>query len=73
MLYVLIGLVVALALISGFEYAELRVVRAERKAELADLKEANSILADKNWFLRHQNKELASQLKKLGNIEEGLN
>lgn len=73
MLYILLVLVVVLALVSGFEYAELRVVRAERKAEVADLKEANHILADKCDYLLNRNKELSSRMEKLNSIKEGLN
>lgn len=73
MLYVLLILVVALALISGAEYAMVRVVRAERKAEVAELKEANRTLADKCNHLHRENKELCTRLEKLCEIKEVLN
>ena len=73
MLYVLIGLVVVLALICGAEYATLRVVRAERRAEVAELKEANHILTDKCGYLHRENRELAGRLASLDSIKEGLN
>ena len=73
MLYVLLSLVVALALVSGFEYATLRVVRAERKAEAAELKEANRILTDKNCFLVNKNKELTEHIERMACIKEGIN
>lgn len=47
MVYVLLVLVVALALIAGAEYAMLRVVKAEHKAQIATLKCANVTLARK--------------------------
>lgn len=61
MLYVLIGLVVVLALVSGVEYAMLRVANAEHKAEVAKLKYANLVLARK---LENNNK--------LNGIKEGI-
>ena len=61
MLYVLIGLVVVLAMVSGAEYAMLRVAKAEHKAEVAKLKYANIILARK---LENHNK--------LNGIKEGI-
>lgn len=73
MLYVLIGLVVVLALASGFEYAMLRVVRAERKAEVATLREANRVLSDKCDFLYNKNKELSAQIERMAAIKEGIN
>lgn len=65
MLYVLIGLVVVLALVSGAEYATLRVVRAERKAQVAELKSANKTLTDKYI-------ELQTRMIKLESIKEGI-
>ena len=73
MLYVLIGLVVVLAMVSGAEYAMLRVARAERKAEAAVLKEANRILTDKNCYLLEKNKELKAQIERMAAIKEGIN
>lgn len=73
MLYVLIGLVVVLALISGAEYAMLRVARAERRAEVAELKTANKNLAEKNKVLCDKNKELAERMVRLENIKEAQN
>ena len=61
MLYILIGLVVVLAMVSGAEYAMLRVARAEHRAEVAQLKHANIVLAKK---LENHNK--------LNSIKEGL-
>lgn len=45
MLYVLLILVVALAMVAGAEYAMLRVAKAEHKAEVAKLRYANMVLA----------------------------
>lgn len=73
MLYVLIGLVVVLAMVSGAEYAMLRVARAERKAEAAVLKEANRVLTDKNCYLLNKNKELNAQIERMAAIKEGIN
>lgn len=73
MLYVLLSLVVVLALVSGFEYATLRVVRAERKAEIVELKETNRILTDKNCFLVNKNKELTERIERMADIKEGIN
>lgn len=61
MLYVLLILVVVLALISGAEYAMLRVAKAEHKAELSQLKYANIVLARK-----------LENLNKLNGIKEGI-
>ena len=72
MLYVLIGLVVVLALVSGAEYAMLRVVRAERKAEVAVLRESNRVLTDKNCHLFNKNKELSAQIERMAAIKEGI-
>ncbi len=73
MLYVLLILVVALALVSGAEYAMLRVAKAEHKVEVAKLKEENRNFADRFTYLLNRNKELSSRLEKLSSIEEGLN
>ena len=62
MLYVLLFLVVVLAMVSGAEYAMLRVAKAENKAEVAKLKLANIALARK----------LESH-DKLSGIKEGIN
>jgi hypothetical protein len=62
MLYVLLILVVALAMVSGVEYAMLRVAKAEHKAEVARLKYANVILARK-----------IESHNKLNSIKEGVN
>ena len=61
MLYVLIGLVVVLAMVSGAEYAMLRVSSAERKAEVAKLKYANIVLARK-----------LESYNKLNGVKEGI-
>jgi hypothetical protein len=73
MLYVLIGLVVVLALVSGFEYATIRMVKAERRAELAELKNGNLILADKCRMLAKKNDELSERLAFMENMGEALN
>ena len=72
MLYVLLILVVVLALVSGAEYAILRVVKAERKAEVAELKEANRTLAEKCKYLCNKNKELSAQVERMAAIKEGI-
>lgn len=61
MLYVLLILVVVLAVVAGAEYAMLRVVSAEHKAEVAKLRYANIVLARK--IERHD---------KLNGIKEGI-
>ena len=61
MLYVLLILVVALAVVAGAEYAMLRVANAEHKAEVAKLRYANIVLARK---LESHNK--------LNGIKEGI-
>lgn len=71
MMYVLIGLVVVLALISGAEYAMLRVAKAERRAEVAELKTENRKLKDKCDSLCNRNKELAERMVRLESIKEG--
>lgn len=68
MLYVLIGLVVVLAIISGAEYAMLRVAKAERRAEVAELKTANKHLTEKYQVVCDKNKELASRMVRLESI-----
>lgn len=68
MLYVLLILVVTLAFVSGFEYAALRVARAERRAEVAELKNANLTIAEKCRMLCKQNEELEKQLALLENM-----
>ena len=72
MLYVLLSLVVALALVSGAEYAMLRIVKAERKAEVAELKNTNYSLTKKCMFLSEENKELSARMVSLEGIKEGL-
>ena len=61
MLYVLLILVVVLAIISGAEYAMLRVAKAEHKAEVAKLKYANIILVRK-----------LESYHKLNDVKEGI-
>ena len=61
MLYVLIGLAVVMAMVSGAEYAMLRVAKAEHKAEVAKLKYANMVLARK-----------VENYNKLNGIKEGI-
>ena len=73
MLYVLLSLVVTLALVSGFEYATIRVVKAERRAELAELKSGNLILAEKCRVLTKKNDELAERLAFMENMGEVIN
>ena len=70
MMYVLVGLVVGLALVSGAEYAMLRVARAERRAEVAELKRANREYKDKCDVLSEKNKELAARMVRLESIKE---
>lgn len=62
MLYVLLILVVVLAMVSGAEYAMLRVAKADHKAEVATLKHANLVLARK-----------VESFNKLNDIKEGIN
>ena len=71
MMYVLVGLVVGLALVSGAEYAMLRVARAERRAEVAELKRENRNLKDKCDVLSEKNKELSARMVRLESIKEG--
>ena len=71
MMYVLIGLVVGLALVSGAEYAMLRVARAERKAEVAELKRYNRDLKDKYEIVCEKNKEICTRMVRLESIKEG--
>ena len=73
MLYVLLILVVALAVISGAEYAMLRVVKAERRAEVAELRNANYKISAKCRTLCIENTELQEQLARMENIKEGIN
>ena len=73
MLYVLLSLVVVLALVSGFEYATIRVVKAERRAEVAELKQANFTIADKCRMLTKKNEELAERLAFMENMGEAIN
>ena len=72
MMYVLIGLVVVLALVSGAEYAMLRVARAERKAEVAELKYANDVLKRKLVAVVKENKEMADRIDKRNSLKEGM-
>lgn len=73
MLYVLLILVVVLALVSGAEYAMLRVAWAERRAEVAELKNANLSITERCKELTNKNKVLCERMKKLESIKEGLN
>lgn len=73
MLYILLTLVVALAVVCGAEYATLRVVKAEHEAEVAKHKEANRILGDKLEYLANENRELCNRMEKMNRIKEGLN
>lgn len=73
MLYVLLILVVVLAGISGAEYAMLRVVRAERRAEVAELKNANYKISAKCRTLSIENAELTERFARMECVEEGLN
>ena len=61
MLYVLLILVVGLALVGGAEYAMLRIMQAEHKAQVATLKAENVSL-----------KRKLDSYNKLNNIKEGL-
>ena len=72
MLYVLLILVVALALVSGAEYAMLRVVMAERRAEVAELKNANQNIADKCKVLCKENAKLTDRIARMESIKEGI-
>ena len=72
MLYVLLILVVVLALVSGAEYAMLRVAKAERRAEVAELKNANHTLGDKCKALCKDNAKLAERIARMESVEEGL-
>ena len=72
MVYFLLVLVVVLALVSGAEYAMLRVVRAERRAEVAELKNANHTLADKCKALSRENGKLTERIARMENIKEGI-
>ncbi len=73
MLYVLLILVVAMAVISGAEYAMLRVVKAERRAEVAELKNDNHNLTEKCRALCKENAKLTEHLARMENIKEGIN
>ena len=72
MLYVLIGLVVALALISGAEYAMLRIEKAEHKAEVAKLKadivKCQQLAGDIGKLYA----EAQDRLHRLENVREGI-
>lgn len=70
MMYVLVGLAVGMALVCGAEYAMLRVARAERRAEVAELKRENRNLKDKCDALVEKNKELAARMVRLESIKE---
>lgn len=72
MLYVLLVLVVALALVSGVEYALLRIARAERKADVAKLRDENIKLTRKCKALCKENEELSKRMVRLDNVKEGL-
>ena len=72
MLYVLLFLVVALALVCGAEYAMLRVEKAERKAEVIELREANRVYNEKCGYLLNKNKELSAQIERMAAIKEGI-
>ena len=61
MLYVMLILVVGLALVGGAEYAMLRIMQAEHKAQVATLKAENVSL-----------KRKLDSYNKLNNIKEGL-
>lgn len=73
MLYVLLILVVVLAVISGAEYAMLRVVRAERRAAVAELENANYKATKKLGALIDENAKLTEHLARMESIKEGLN
>lgn len=62
MLYVLLGLVVALALVAGAEFAMLKVFNAEYRAEVAGLKLKNAELERK-----------IKDTSRLSGVKEGLN
>lgn len=62
MLYVLLSLVVALALVSGAEYAMIKVYNAEYRAEIAKLRGKNSELENK-----------VCELSRINSIKEGIN
>lgn len=73
MLYVLLILVVVLALVSGAEYAMLRVARAEHRADVAELKNTNNTITEKCKVLADKNKVLCERIEKMDSIKEGLN
>ena len=73
MMYVMLILVVALALISGAEFALVKCLRAEAKASTAELRYENHMLKEKVKVLFDKNNELNKQMVKLSNIKEGVN
>lgn len=73
MLYVLLILVVVLALISGVECALLMVSKAERRAEVAELKNANHNITRKCKALLEEKTALEERLARMDRVKEGLN
>ena len=72
MLYVLLILVVVLALVCGVQFAFIKCMRADYKAEVASLKYDRVMLERKLMALLKENNEQAQRLTKLGSIKEGL-
>lgn len=72
MLYVLLALVVALALIGGVECALLMVVKAERRAEVAELKNTIHTISGKCRLLREENAELTERMARMDRVKEGM-
>ena len=65
MIYILLILVIALALVSGFEFAFIKYISADYRAEISALK-YEKLVAERKAA------ELKQRLEKMGNIKEGL-
>ena len=65
MIYILLALVVALALVSGFELAIIKCLGADYRAEV-------SVLKYEKLVLERKVADLKQRLNKMGNVKEGL-
>lgn len=73
MVFVLLFLVVVLAMASGALYMMLKVAKAERREEVAELRNANLNIANKCRVLNEENDNLKARLERLESIKGGIN
>ena len=72
MVYVLLALVVVLAIVCGAQYAVIKCLKAEYKAEVSTLKYAKAASERKALYMAGKNDELSKRLSRMNAVKEGL-